>query len=98
MISAGFSGLSLIHSDIGTKMINEAAELSITIKDEESFYFCGRNMHLIMAFFVSSCSLGGYTDQNVPFVHYSRSKELFLRWSEFGAFTTVRSVVSKNKP
>lgn len=33
--------------------------------------------------------IGGYCAVNLPFINYTRSEELLLRWMELNAFTTV---------
>ncbi len=42
--------------------------------------------------------IGGYTALDHPLVRYHRSKELFLRWTELAAFTTVFRTHEGNRP
>ncbi|VVA37545.1 Hypothetical predicted protein [Prunus dulcis] len=42
--------------------------------------------------------IGGYCAVNLPFINYRRSEELFLRWMELNAFTTVFRTHEGNKP
>ncbi|GMY19521.1 sulfoquinovosidase [Fagus crenata] len=42
--------------------------------------------------------IGGYCAVNLPFIKYTRSEELLLRWMELNAFTTVFRTHEGNKP
>ncbi|KAK7840726.1 uncharacterized protein LOC112026477 [Quercus suber] len=42
--------------------------------------------------------IGGYCAVNLPFINYTRSEELLLRWMELNAFTTVFRTHEGNKP
>ncbi len=42
--------------------------------------------------------IGGYTALDHPLVRYHRSKELFMRWTELAAFTTVFRTHEGNRP
>jgi alpha-glucosidase len=42
--------------------------------------------------------IGGYTAIDHPLLEYHRSKELLMRWTELGAFTTVFRTHEGNKP
>ncbi len=42
--------------------------------------------------------IGGYTAIDNPLLEYHRSKELFMRWTELGAFTTVFRTHEGNRP
>lgn len=42
--------------------------------------------------------IGGYCAVNLPFIRYTRSEELLLRWMELNSFTTVFRTHEGNKP
>ncbi len=52
----------------------------------------------ISGFALNHSDIGGYTTINNPLKNYHRSKELFQRWVELNAFTTVFRTHEGNRP
>ena len=52
----------------------------------------------ISGFTLNHSDIGGYTTVNNPIKNYHRSKELFMRWTEMNAFTTVFRSHEGNRP
>ena len=76
------------------RLFPSVSSLDLSFLDISMFCLCCKCVCLLLvpsvrAWASRGLGSGGYTNENVPFVHYSRSKELFLRWTEFGAFSLV---------
>ncbi|MBF0441512.1 MAG: alpha-glucosidase, partial [Oligoflexales bacterium] len=52
----------------------------------------------LSGFSLNHSDTGGYTTIKTPLMSYTRSKELFLRWTELGAFTSVLRTHEGNIP
>lgn len=52
----------------------------------------------LSGFAINHSDIGGYTTLTSPVLSYTRSKELYLRWAEFAAFTPVFRTHEGNRP
>jgi alpha-glucosidase len=52
----------------------------------------------LSGFAINHSDIGGYTTITSPVLNYKRSKELFMRWAEFAAFTPVFRTHEGNRP
>ena len=52
----------------------------------------------LSGFAINHSDIGGYTTLTSPVLDYKRSKELYLRWAEFAAFTPVFRTHEGNRP